>query len=115
MAELDKTQIIDLRGRLVNYSLIALLASVALEVFLSAQKLSLDIILVTVAAVSFAGACGFSIGNILKLFEDDKNWLANLVETYSSDWRGWYMFLFGMILLMGISIHLLLLNLGIMK
>jgi ABC-type dipeptide/oligopeptide/nickel transport system permease component len=115
MSELDKTQIIDLRGRLVNYSLIALSASVALAVFLYAQKLSLDIILVTIAAFFFASSCGFSIGNIMKIFEDEKDWLANTVEKYSSDWRGWYSFLFGMVLLMIISFHLLLLNLGIMK
>lgn len=113
MNELDKIQIIDLRGRLVNYSLIALSASVALEVFLYSQILSFDIILVAIAAFFFAGSCGFSIGNIMKLFEDEKDWLAQLVEKHSSDWRGWYSFLFGMVLLMLISLHLLLLNLGV--
>ncbi len=113
MPNLDQIQIIDLRTKLVNYSLLALSASIALQVFLYTQHFSTNAILAFFSSVCFAGACGFSIGNVLKLFDDQKDWLADFVEKHSSDWRGWYLFLFGMGLLMLNSLYLLLMIVGI--
>lgn len=110
--ELKEELRIDLRTKLVNFSLLGLTGSIALITLLHSQSLDKYIPFAFLSSFFFLLSCTNGISNILKLYETEKNWLVDLAEKYSSEWRGWYIFLAGTLLLEGIALHIFLTYVG---